>query len=61
MRGVYIDQSEQVDNDVFYREISQKTQLLATLGQILNLPDESEKIEEGETLSWNMQIKIHAM
>ena len=48
MRGVYSVPIENLDTDAFYKELAHKTDILGILGQILNLSDEKEMVEEGE-------------
>ena len=49
------------NNDEFCRELAHNTSLLTILGQVLNLPDDADKIDEEEVLSWSMQMKLHSI
>ena len=47
MRGVYIQESDGYTSDAFYSELAHKTNLLEILGQVLQMLDNSDDIEQG--------------
>ena len=61
LRGVYFLSDDNVDYKALYAKLALETNLLEILGQVLSLPDDTDKIDVGERLSWNTQMKLHTI